>query len=200
MPECLLENVVIRYAHLDRPWSGSPTIEADYNCQIIFPQNWPGWPALQEAVNAAIRDKFGAQPPGNMKLPWLNKYLQPNQQADGPYLGCYFMNVVGKGTKPLCFDQNVQPIPDLQLKEFIFSGCVINIQVSFAGYTQGPGVGTYFRNPTIQLVNNQVEAIPDASAKDPSEVFKTVPWAPAATAPPPGAVPGTVPGAGDPPW
>lgn len=195
MSECFLENVIIRYPHLAQPWSGDATIEPDYNCQIILPGDWPSWGNLQAAVDQAIRDKFGAQPPANLKLPWLNKYLQPNTQQDGPYLGCYFFNVTGKGTKPQCYDQNVVLIPDLKLKETIYSGCMVNIQLSFAGYTQGPGVGTYFRNPTIQLVK-QLEAIPDASAKDPKDVFKQIPGAPAPMAPPPGSVPG----AGNPPW
>ena len=192
MASIVLQNVIIRYPHLDRPWSGSQTIEADYNCQIIFPQNWPQWSQLQECVNETLREGFGAIWPQNLKLPWLNKYLQPNQQKDGPYQGCYYVNVVGKGTKPPVSDQNVEPIPDLEIKQKIFSGCVVNIQVNFATYQQGPGVGTYFGRAGVQLINNNVEPIADAGSVDPKTVFQSVPGAPAPTA--------NVPGGGGAPW
>ncbi len=179
-----LNRVVIRYPHLTEMWSGSPSIEPDYNCQIIFPQDFAQWEDLQATVNEAITKKFGTTPPGNMKLPWLNKYLQPNTQKDGPYQGCYFLSANGKGTKPGVVDANAQPIPDLQIKQMVFSGCIVNAYLNFAGYTQGPGVGSYLIG--IQLVDNNVEPIADAG-RDLSQVFKAVPGAPAPLTAPPGA-------------
>ena len=130
MSQMVLQNVVIRYPHLDQPWSSNPAINSDYNCQIIIPQDWPQWGELQATVDQAIRDKFGASPPANLKLPWLNKFLQPNIQQEGPYTGCYYINLAGQGTKPQVFDQNIQPIPDLQIKEMVFSGCIVGIHLN----------------------------------------------------------------------
>ena len=175
--DLVLQRVIIRYPHLDVPWTGNPTYEADYQCQLIIPQNWAQWEQLQAAVNEAIAAKFGANVPQHLKLPWLNKYLQPKLQDSGPYQGCYFLGAKGKGTKPAVVDANVQPIPDLQIKATIFSGCIVNAYVNFGGYgTTDAGVGCYLKS--IQLIDNTEQAIPDAGG-DPTAVFKAVPGAPA---------------------
>ena len=175
--DIVLKNVVIRYPHLDAPWTGNPTIDADYQAQLILPQTFAQWEELQAAVNEAIATKFGANVPQHLKLPWLNRYLQPNTQADGPYQGCYYINAKGKGTKPVVVDGQVQPIPDLQIKQAVFSGCIVYAYVNFGAYqVSDAGVGTYLKS--IQLVNNQVEPIADAGS-DPANVFQAIPGAPA---------------------
>lgn len=181
--DIVLQSVVIRYPHLDAPWTGNPTIPEDYQCQLIFPQTFAQWEQLQATVNEAIAtcQKFAGQTPANLKLPWLNQFLQPKLQEDGPYAGCYFIGSKGKGTKPTVVDGNVQVIPDLQIKQAIFSGCIVNAHVNFGGYqVSSPGVACYLKS--IQLVNNQVEPIADAG-QDPSAVFQAIPGAPAPIAP-----------------
>jgi hypothetical protein len=183
----ILHEVVIRYPHLVTPWSSSPQYKADYNCQLIFPANWPEWPALQAAVETAKNtSKHWQQPPAQMKLPWLNKFLQPNLQKDGPYEGCYYINAAGKDTKPGVVGPDGKEMSDLQIPQLIFSGCIVNAWVNFFSYA-GPGIGTALIG--IQLVNNQVERIQD-SARDVTQAFKPIAGAPAATAPTPGFGPG----------
>lgn len=185
MSELVLDNVIIRYPHLVTPWSSSPQYQEDYNCQLILLQTWPQWAELQAIVEQAITEKWPTNRPENLKLPWLNKYLQPNLQKDGPYQGQYCINAAGKGTKPGVAGPDGKTLSDLQVPQMVFSGCIVNAWVNFGGYPQG-GVGTYLKG--IQLVNNQVERIADAG-RDISEVFKPIAGAPAATAPAPG-VPG----------
>ena len=180
MSQGVIENVIIRYPHLVEPWSSQPTIEPDYNCQFILLNDWPGWAGLQGLVDEAIREKFGANVPANLKLPWLNKYLQPNIQGDGPYQGSYCINASGKGTKPGVVGPDAQPLDDLQVKTLIFSGCIVNALVGFYGYPSGPGVGCALNG--IQLVNNQVERIPDAG-RNVADAFQAIPGAPPAVMP-----------------
>ena len=197
--DLVLYNVVVRYPHLAEPWSGSQNIEPDYHSQLIFPDDFAQWEAVQAACQEAALAKFNGQIPANMKLPWLNKFLQPNVQADGPYQGKYYMTASGKGTKPGVVGPDGQTIPDLQIKQLIFSGCIVNAYVNFYGYTQGPGVTAALQG--VQLVNNNVERIADAG-RDVTQVFKAIPGAPAPLTPQPQAQPAPVPGVAPttPPW
>ena len=197
--DLVLYNVIIRYPHLVEMWSASQNIEPDYNCQFIFPGDFAQWEQVQAACTEAAHAKLGAQLPPNMKYPWLNKYLQPNVQTDGPYEGKYFMNAMGKGTKPGVVGPDGQTIPDLQIKQLIFSGCIVNAYVNYYGYTQGPGVTAALQG--VQLVNNNVERIADAR-RDVTQVFKAIPGAPAPLAPAPQQQPAPVPGVtpATPPW
>ena len=180
--DIVLENVVIRYPHLDAPWTGKPSIEADYQCRLILPQDFSQWEQVQACVNEAIANKFGANPPASLKMPWLDQYLQPSLEKDGPYVGCYYMSPKGKGTKPGVVDQNSQVIPDLQIKTKIFSGCIVNAYVNFYGY-QVASTGVAIALQGIQLVNDQVERLADGS-RDVTQVFKPLAGAPPATAAP----------------
>lgn len=176
MSQGVIEGVIIRYPHLVEPWTSNPSqYEADYNCQLILPADWAGWQGLQDLVNQAISEKFGANTPANLKLPWLNKFLQPNQQPDGPYQGCYYINASGKGTKPFVVGPDNVELNDLQVKTLIFSGCKVNALLGFYGYPGGPGVGTALNG--IQLLDNTLERIPDAG-RNVTDAFKAIPGAP----------------------
>ena len=198
--DLVIQNVPIRYPHLAEMWTSNPAkYDPDYNIQIIFPQNFPQWEAVQASVNEAIAGKWGTNVPQNLKMPWLNKFLQPNLQTDGPYQGCYFMNAAGKGTKPGVVGPDAVTIPDLQIKQLIFSGCICHVFVNFSGYDQGPGIGCYLQG--VQLVSNNVERIADAG-RDVTQVFKAIPGAPAPLMPAPQQQPAPVPGVAPttPPW
>ena len=121
--QLVLYNVIARYPHLAEPWSGSQNIEPDYHSQLIFPDDFAQWEEVQAACQEAALAKFNGQIPPNMKLPWLNKFLQPNLQSDGPYQGKYYMTASGKGTKPGVVGPDGKTIPDLQIKQMIF--CVL---------------------------------------------------------------------------
>lgn len=178
-----LNNVIIRYPHLDVPWSGRPTIEADYQCQLILPKGFAQWSELQACAAEAARLK-GLEKEPDLKYPWLDRRLQPRRQEDGPYAGEYFISAKGKGTKPGVVGPDNKVIPDMQIKNLIFSGCIVNAWVNFYGYkVDEPGIALALRG--IQLVNNQVERIAD-KGQDPTQVFQPVPGAPAPTAPVPG--------------
>lgn len=183
--DIVLNNVVIRYPHLDAPWASSPQYTPAYNCQLILPSDFAQWDALQACVTEAIGIKFGASPPAQLKLPWLNKFLQPNTTEDlagTPYQGCYYINASDSKRKPDVLDGNNQPIPDLQLKSTVFSGCIVNAWVGFYGYQQG-GVGTGLN--AIQLVSNQdVAQLPDGRGSA-TDKFQAIPGAPQAIAPAP---------------
>lgn len=179
--DIVLQNVVVRYPHLAEMWTGNPSYAADYQIQVILPRDFAQWTELQAAANEALTSKFGASMPQNIKMPWLNKMLQPNVQKDGPYEGCYFFTARGKQTKPAVVDAQVQPIPDLQIKQMVFSGCICNVYVNLAAYGPAdPGIGVYLKS--VQLINNQVEPIADAGP-DPATVFQVIPGAPAPIAP-----------------
>lgn len=181
MSQGVLYNVIIRYPHLVEPWSSQQNITPDFNCQLVFPKDWAGWQSLQDLVNQAIAEKFPKGPPANMKMPWLNQYLQPKLQKDGPYEGCYFLSAAGKGTKPGVVGPDAQPFDDQQTKQFIFSGCVVNALVGFYGYQTGStGVGCALNG--VQLVNNKMEPIPDAG-RNVQEAFQAIPGAPPAVTP-----------------
>lgn len=195
--QIVLSNVILSFPHLTTPWSGRPDIEPGYSCNVILPQDWPQWPEVQAAVDEAIHAKFGATKPANLKLPWLTKILQPKQIKEGQYAGCYFMSPGDKRNKPQLVDQNVQPIPDLKVKEVLFPGCIVNVYVGFYGYgTPGDG-GVGVGLNSVQLVNNQVEPLQEGGGTPASEVFQAVPGAPAPLTPTaPGSIP---PGVGAPP-
>ena len=181
MSQGVIQNVIIRYPHLVEPWSAKQNIEADFNCQLILPQDWAGWQGLQDLVNQAITEKFPTGAPANLKMPWLNQFLQPKLQTDGPYQGCYFISAAGKGTKPGVVGPDAKPFDDLQTKQFIFSGCIVNALVGFYGYQTGSaGVGCALNG--IQLVNNKVERIADAG-RNVEEAFQAIPGAPPVVTP-----------------
>ena len=198
--DLVLYNVIIRYPHLAEPWTGKPTIDPDYQANLIIPQDFAQWEQVQASVNEAIAGKWGTNVPQNLKLPWLNRYLQPEVQADGPYIGCYTLKAKGKGTKPGVVDPDGQTIPDLQIKQLIFSGCIVNAYVNFGAYqVTDAGVGVYLQG--VQLVSNNVERIADAG-RDVTQVFKAIPGAPAPLTPAPQQQPAPVPGVAPttPPW
>ena len=203
--DIVLSNVILSYPHLITPWAGQQNQEPKYNCAIIFPQNFGQWGELQQCVENAKMNKWGANAPQNLKLPWLNRYLQPNVLKEGPYAGCYVINANGD-RKPQLVDANVQEVKDMVAKSVFFAGAIVNVYVNFYGYsTSGNnGVGTGLR--MVQLVDNVNVTRLDGDTKEASEVFKTIPGAPAPTTAVPGAplgaVPGAVPGAvaGGNPW
>lgn len=179
MAEFIGNNLIIRYPHLVEPWSSGPQYKADYNAQFIIPTDWAQWDAFSGVVQQAIKDKHGATPPQNMKLPWLNKYLQPNLQQDGPYQGQYCFNASGKGTKPGVVGPDAQPLDDLQTKTLIFSGCKVNGLFGIFSYADGVGVALN----GVQLVDNQnVTRIADAG-RNVSDAFQAIPGAPPAVMP-----------------
>lgn len=179
MPQFIANNLIIRYPHLVEPWSSGPQYTADYNAQFIVPQDWAQWTEFSEIVEKAIQEKHGANRPTNMKLPWQDKYLQPNIKPDAPHAGCYFFNAAGKQTKPGVVDAARQHLDDLQVKTLIFSGCLVNALLGIYAYADGVGVALN----GVQLVDNQnIERIPDAG-RNVSEVFKAIPGAPPAIMP-----------------
>ena len=187
--QMVLKNVILSFPHLVTPWSGRPDIELGYSCNVILPQDFPQWNELQACVQEAITAKFGATQPANLKMPWLSKILQPKQIKDGKYAGCYYLSPSDKRSKPAVVDQNVQPIPDLQVKEKLFAGCIVNVYVGFYGYgTAGDG-GVGVGLNSVQLVNDQVEPLQEGGGISASEVFQAVPGAPAPLAPVPGVAP-----------
>lgn len=197
--DIVLREVILSYPHLVTPWSGQANQEASYNCAFIFPKEFTQWSEIQECVNNATLNKFGAQPPSNLKLPWLNRYLQPSVVKEGqPYAGCYVINAKSD-RKPELLDSNVEPLADMVAKSALFAGCIVNAYVNFYGYnTAGNvGVGTGLRK--IQLVDNQSSKIIrlGGDEKAAGDVFQAIPGAPPATAPVPGG-PQTPPS--DVPW
>ncbi len=199
--EIVLQNVILSYPHLITPWTSRTDKEPNYNCAFICPPDWQQWPQLQDCVNCAIANKFGANVPQNLKLPWLNRFLQPSQVKDGPYVGWYVINSVSD-RKPELLDQNVQVVPDMKAKGEFFAGCFVNAFVNFYGYANSGnvGVGTGLRK--IQMVDNTSDRVIRLGEGDKpaSEVFQAIPGAPAPTAPPGAPVTPGAPGGSNPPW
>lgn len=182
MAEFIAHGLIIRYPHLVEPWSSGPQYKADFNAQLIVPENWPQWQAFIDVCQQALRDKHGNTPPTNMKMPWLNEFLQPNLQKDGPYVGFYCFNAYGKQTKPgVCGPGGPEDdtFDDLKTKTLIFSGCRVNVLLGVYGYPKGVGVALN----GIQLIDNQnVERIPDAG-RNLGNSFQAIPGAPPAIMP-----------------
>ena len=196
--ELVLFDVILSYPHLVTPWTSRTDKEPNYNCAFIFPKDWAQWPEIQDCVNNAIANKFGANVPQNLKLPWLNRYLQASLVKDGPYQGFYTINSVSD-RKPELLDQNVQVVPDMRAKSEFFAGSIVNAFVNFYGYANSGnvGVGTGLRK--IQMVDNTSDRVIRLGEGDKpaSDVFKAIPGAPAPMTTP--GAPGA-PGTPDVPW
>ncbi len=185
--DIVMERVILSYPHLVTPWAGRQGNDPKYNCAFILPQDFAQWPQVQECVNNAILNKFGATPPDNLKLPWLNKFLQPSIVKGGPYNGLYTFNAnADTARKPELLDQNVQPMSDMVAKSALFGGCIVNGYVNFYGYNNAGNVGVGVGLRKIQLVDNQNVIRLGEGDKPAEEVFKAVPGAPPPTAQVPG--------------
>lgn len=200
--EVVLEKVILSYPHLVTPWAGRQNQQASYNCAFIIPSTFTQWPQIQEAANEAVTGFFGASVPENLKMPWLNKFLQPQVvKADQPYAGCYVMNAKDNNYKPEVVDQNIQPIPDMRVKAELWPGCIVNALVNFYAFNNSGNMGVGLGLKKVQLVDNTSEGLIrlGGDQKEASEVFKAVPGAPPATAPAGPVAPG-VPGGQQAPW
>lgn len=166
-------NAILSYPHLFETWRGSDgTGDPKFGCKLILPQNF-NWDLIMPAINEAIADKFGAQPPANLQMPW-------SVVEDGIYQGRYQVATSGyPDNPPRVVDQNLNPVMD---KALVFAGCEVNAYVYASGYDTKGNRGVRLGINAVQIVRND-DGMPRLdSRKEITEIFKPLPGAPAPTA------------------
>jgi len=183
MPTIRLDGLVASY--VDGLWN-KRRIEGSsaekYSLTVIVPRDWNQWDVLQNAVKEAIAQKWGNNPPAQLKLPWLNKYLQPAVLEDGPYAGCYYMHTYSEEA-PQFVDENNQ---FATAQGNIFSGAKCNVYLGVYGYQQG---GVALGLNAVQVADRSANMPRLSERKAATEVFAPIPGAPPVSTPPPAYAP-----------
>lgn len=172
--EVYVSGAFLSYPHLFETWTGNDgTGDPKYQCKLILPQTF-NWDAMSAAVTEAVTDKFGAQPPANLTMPW-------SVIEDGPYKGFYQLATSAyPDNPPRVVDQALNPVIN---KELVFAGIEVNAYVYASGYDTKGNRGVRLGLNALQIVRNDDSIVRLDSRKDITEIFKPLAGAPVATAP-----------------
>jgi hypothetical protein len=132
---------------------GSEKLQYSVECVLI--EGTPAYAAALAAQNEAIRERWGAQPPANLKLAIKDPAAPSTTRADGgpARRGEVYENLDGRGKRwylraATTFDLQAinGPNKTALLPEHLYSGGVWTLGVKFAAYTApvgGCGVTAY---------------------------------------------------------
>jgi hypothetical protein len=186
--DIVLQGVILSYPHLFTPRIVQQGQDPKFSANFILPANFD-WSQVQAAVQEAINEKWGANVPPNLKMPWDTVPALDKNNQPAPHAGEYFLKSNCQAdSRPQVVDQNVNPIID---QSQIFAGCIVNAYVQAYGYDKQVNKGVSLGLNAIQLVDNVNVTRMGGGGRDATEVFQAVPGSPAPTAP--AAAPG-VPG------
>ncbi len=171
----LFKNVRISYPHLftARAIKGG---EPKFGAAFLVPKDDPIWIRVNAAAAAAIAEKFGPNPPQNVKpLP-----MTDGDHPDTGHPGNWVINT-NATMKPIVVDETVQPIID---QGKIYAGCQVNADITIYAYKGDLAKGVTFGLNGVQFVRDdeRLDGRPTAE-----QMFQPVQGAPA------GAAPGVVP-------
>ena len=127
--------------------------DVKYKINVIIPKNHPQLGQLARAISDAIREKFTSAEELTNPLVDCDKTLA---SMDHPYLkNCYTMLLYTK-KPPVVTDQAGRMIT--QDDGIIYSGCYVNVNVSFRAYD--------FGKKTLGRYMNEVQFVKDGSRLD----------------------------------
>jgi hypothetical protein len=196
--DIVLQGVILSYPHLFTPRIVQQGQDPKFSANFILPANFD-WSQVQAAVQEAINEKWGANVPPNLKMPWDTVPALDKNNQPAPHAGEYFLKSNCQAdSRPQVVDQNVNPIID---QSQIFAGCIVNAYVQAYGYDKQVNKGVSLGLNAIQLVDNVNVTRMGGGGRDATEVFQAVPGSPAPTAAPvaPGAAPAPAPSPAAPP-
>lgn len=126
---------------------------------------------IQNAINAAIeigkKDLWNGQIPPNLYSPLKDGDLKHGKGANG--FNDSFYIVAKSKTAPEICDQKLRPIYD---NTQIYSGCIVNVVLTFCAYKSGCNNGVTARLGNIQLVRQGASLYGKTHAKDDFEVIE----------------------------
>ena len=166
-----LYNCILSFPNLYTPRAAKGSNTPKYSAQIILPQN-ADWGAINAAIAEATTNKWGANPPANLKS-------QIKQVAEGPYAGYWAISANSNADNPPdVVDQNVERLLDQRM---IFAGCIVNVHINFYGYDTGSnGIGAGLN--IVMLVDN-INVTRLDNTKTAKDVFQAMPNANVQAAP-----------------
>lgn len=178
--DVIVNNGVLSYPHLWTPSVAKGSDTPRWGCSVILPEDFD-WAPVQAAIQEAMAVEWPQGAPANLRMPW-------ESVPDGPYAGRWAMKFYRKAEgaiPPEVVMQNPQMKAGPHQAGEFFAGSIVNVWGRAFGYQVGaPGISLYLN--AVQLVNNDPGLPRLDNQKPASEVFQTIPGAPAATA----AVPG----------
>ena len=159
----LIAGGIISYPNLFVARSPKGSTTPRFGATIIMPENYD-WSEIQQAVATVTAEKWGANPPNNLKS-------QIKVVDEGPYKGRYSISTTASAEhQPTAVDQSLQPIMNAA---DIFAGCICNFQVSVFAYDTGSS-GVSMGLNMVQLVQNQgVQRLDSTQAVE--DVFAVIP-------------------------
>ena len=128
------------FVHLFEPHAAQGSSDKKYSVQLVFDQGYD-FTLIGQAIQQAITDKWGANPPAGLHMPIVDPKTKPNLANNPFYQGKFYISANSKDPVPMV-DMNMQ---DIFNKMDLYSGCRIKANVNFFAYdtagNRGVGCG-----------------------------------------------------------
>ena len=166
-------NAIISYPVLYTPRCPKGSTTPRFGATIILPDGYV-WDEIQQAVATVTAEKWGTNPPANLKS-------QISVVGEGPYKGRYCISTTASVEhQPTVVDQSLQAIMNAG---DIFAGCICNFQITVFAYETGSS-GVSMGLNMVQLVQNtNVQRLDNTQSVE--DVFAVIPGGAATGGQPP---------------
>lgn len=158
----ILERVILSYPHLDKPQTNQndPNAVPKYSgAFVVTPeqQKTPWYQAAVAAAKQAAADKFGSKAPTIAIIGGKGAAIRNDTAGKGYPEGSVIINGRNESKPGAVYawkgaDGKAARIPEDKIKEELFPGAIVNVQLRFYGYDKGVNKGVAASLQNIQLV------------------------------------------------